>query len=80
MDENKNRLISRLHRIEGQARGIEAMLRERKNYTLIIQQIEAMRAATSQLISMMVEEKFCNPDRVLTEEDMAYLRRFIKRG
>lgn len=79
MNETNNKIISRLHRIEGQARGIENMIRDRKSTAQIIQQLEAMRSATNQIISMLIEEKFTNKNISLSEEDIAYLKRFIKR-
>lgn len=79
MDDTKQKIINRLHRIEGQARGIEGMLREGKNHAQIVQQLEAMRSATNQIISALVEQRFCSPERNLKPEDIAYLRRFISR-
>lgn len=42
-------LINRLHRIEGQARGIEQMLEDSRDCGDIVQQISAMRSAVDRL-------------------------------
>jgi DNA-binding FrmR family transcriptional regulator len=75
----ETKIISRLHRIEGQARGIENMIRDNKGTPQLIQQLEAMRQATNQIISLLIEDKFCDPERELTPENVEFLRRFIKR-
>ena len=79
MDQSQQKIINRLHRIEGQVRGVENMVREYKGYTSIIQQLEAVRSATNNLISVLIEEKFCRPDKKINAEDISYLRRFIRR-
>jgi len=42
-------LINRLRRIEGQARGIEQMLEDRRDCGDIVQQISALRSAVDRL-------------------------------
>lgn len=43
--EVKADLISRLHRIEGQVRGVEKMVQEERDCGAILQQMSAIRAA-----------------------------------
>jgi DNA-binding FrmR family transcriptional regulator len=77
MENFDQKIISRLHRMEGQVRGIENMWREKKPYSQIIQQLEALRSATNQLTAQLIEEKFCSSERELKDDDIAYLKRFI---
>ncbi|MDO8512985.1 MAG: metal-sensing transcriptional repressor [bacterium] len=79
MEERQQKIVNRLHRIEGQARGIENMIREQRDIKQIVQQLEAMRSATNQIISYLIENRFCSKDSTLSSDDIAYLRRFIKR-
>ena len=80
MDYQRQKIINRLHRLEGQVRGVEGMIRENRNFPLIIQQLEAIRAATNNIISFLIEERFFqNKKTPFTKEDVNYLRRFIKR-
>lgn len=48
----KSSIQDRLHRIEGQVRGIEAMVKEEKDVSLVITQIQAV---TSSLESVKLE-------------------------
>ncbi len=80
MDSQRQKIINRLHRLEGQVRGVEGMIRENRNFPLIVQQLEAIRAATNNILSLLVEEKFFqNKKPSFAKEDLAYLRRFLKR-
>ena len=45
----QRRLVNRLRRIEGQARGIERMLEERRDCREVVQQVAALRSAVDRL-------------------------------
>lgn len=54
-EEDRNDLVSRLRRIEGQARGIQKMIEEGRECTDVLNQIAAMKAASSGLAGQMLE-------------------------
>lgn len=76
-DQTKNRLINRVHRIEGQARGIENMLREDRSYKEIITQLKAVSSASSQITTEILRE-LLNKERLDTE-DKAYILKSMKK-
>lgn len=49
-------LVSRLRRVEGQARGVQRMLEEGRDCGDVIQQIAAMRAALGKVAATIVAE------------------------
>ncbi len=76
-DEFQQIIINRLHRVEGQVRGVEKMIYQKKPYSQIIQQLEAMRAAANNIIVSLIEDRLDKKD--LSQEDLDYLKRFIKK-
>jgi DNA-binding FrmR family transcriptional regulator len=54
-DEDRNELVSRLKRIEGQARGIQKMIEDGRECTDVLNQIAAMKAAAGGLAGQMLE-------------------------
>lgn len=53
---NKNDIIIRLKRAEGQVRGIQNMVIEDRNYKEILQQITAVQSATQNVSSLILED------------------------
>jgi CsoR family transcriptional regulator, copper-sensing transcriptional repressor len=54
--EAKEKLLSRLHRIEGQVRGIETMINEERDCREILQQFSAIRSAVQSANLSFFEE------------------------
>lgn len=54
--EAKEKLIQRLHRIEGQVRGIEAMMEEERDCREILQQLAAVRSAVQGVSRVFLQE------------------------
>lgn len=77
-------VVTRLRRIEGQVRGIEAMVSARAPYTEVLTQIAAVRAALHAagmaLIDSLVYEclEVDDPDRDDARELATALRRFVR--
>ncbi|HVN54172.1 MAG TPA: metal-sensitive transcriptional regulator [Anaerolineaceae bacterium] len=54
--EAKEKLIQRLHRIEGQVRGIEAMMEQERDCREILQQLAAVRSAVQGVSRVFLQE------------------------
>ena len=54
--EAKEKLIQRLHRVEGQIRGIETMLAEERDCQEILQQLSAVRSAVQSASRIFLQE------------------------
>lgn len=52
---DRNDLVARLKRIEGQAKGIQKMIEEGRDCTDVLNQISAMKAASNSLTGHMLE-------------------------
>jgi CsoR family transcriptional regulator, copper-sensing transcriptional repressor len=52
----KPEISKRLARIEGHVRGIQRMVNDDKNYSDIVQQISAVRAALDGVVEVMVQD------------------------
>jgi DNA-binding FrmR family transcriptional regulator len=88
--ENKNALAKRLHRIEGQVRGIERMIDDDRYCIDILTQISAVNTALESLafeilddhVNHCVSGAIASGDKkeaaVKTEELLAAVRRFAK--
>lgn len=86
--EEKEALLARMRRIEGQARGIARMIEEDRYCVDIVQQLTALSAAADEVALRMLEEhiKGCVADAIREErgeeaiqELMEVLRRAIRR-
>lgn len=78
MDEQqKNRLINRVHRIEGQVRGIENMFREDRNYKEIIIQLKAISSASNKITAELIKETLSK--KSLSSDDRDYILRLLKK-
>lgn len=54
--EAKEKLIQRLHRLEGQVRGVESMLDQERDCQEILQQLSAIRSAVQSASRMFLQE------------------------
>jgi CsoR family transcriptional regulator, copper-sensing transcriptional repressor len=54
-NENKNDILKRLNRIEGQVRGIQRMISEEKSCADILTQVAAVRAAINKVGGLVLE-------------------------
>jgi DNA-binding FrmR family transcriptional regulator len=87
---NKDALIKRLHRIEGQVRGIERMVDEDRYCIDILTQIGAVRTALEQVGAKLLEDHVthCVADAIAsgdraaaaekTDELLGAVQRFVK--
>ena len=55
-EESKQQLMSRLRRIEGQVRGVQAMLDEERDCREILQQLAAIRSAVQSTSKAFLEQ------------------------
>ena len=84
----KDALVKRLHRIEGQVRGIERMVEEDRYCIDVLTQISAVRAALDKVALGLLDEHARNcvvqaeaGERVdMTDELMAAVGRLMRRG
>lgn len=76
-DQTKTKLINRVHRIEGQARGIENMLRENRSYKEIITQLKAVSSASNQITGEILKDLLAKKE--LAAEDKVYILKLIKK-
>lgn len=67
-DATKKRLLTRMARIEGQARGIQRMIDENRDCRDIVTQLAAMRAALSKVAFALISE---NLQRCISAADDA---------
>ena len=77
-DIQKNRLINRIHRIEGQIRGIENMFHENRNYKEIIIQLKAISAASNNITSELIKDLLSK--KSLSSDDRDYILRLMKKN
>ena len=72
--QDKRELVTRLRRIEGQARGIQRLVDEEAYCLDVLQQVDAMTAATDQVALLLVEDHIsgCLTHAIETGEGPAY--------
>lgn len=79
-DELQAQIVSRLKRIEGQARGIQKMIEEKRKCEDIVIQLAAMKAAIVQVGMMILGTHMMEcfgVDNVASEENDASLQKFM---
>jgi len=69
--ENKDALVKRLHRIEGQVRGIERMVEEERYCIDILTQISAIRSALDRVAIAVLDDhaRHCVVDAAAGQRD-----------
>lgn len=78
--ENRDDLIKRLRRIEGQVKGIQKMVEEEKQCADILAQVAAVRAAINKVGSIILEQHSmsCIENAVHTEDKDNVLSDLVK--
>ncbi len=56
LEETQRDVLARLCRIEGQARGVQRMIKENRDCTDIVRQLAAMRAALGKVAAAVIAE------------------------
>ena len=77
IEQEKNKLINRTHRIEGQIRGIENMIREERRAEEIITQLRAISSAADQITAELIKDLLSK--KSLSAEDKKYILRLMKK-
>ncbi len=81
MDSNK--YIFRLHRVEGQLRGIEKMLNEGRDIISIVQQIDAAKTSLAKLITkILVDDVLVSSEYIkeIPSEGLGYIKKYLERA
>ena len=88
-DENKDNLIKRLNRIEGQVRGVKGMVEDERYCIDVVTQVTAIQAALDKVALELLSDHAAHcvaggaaegDQAELTEELMAAVRRLLRRG
>ncbi len=77
--EAKEKLIQRLRRVEGQIRGVEAMLDEERDCQEILQQLSAIRSAV-QSVSRIFLQEYATACLLELDEELPVETRLATRG
>jgi len=71
-EEQRSALLKRLARLEGQVRGIQAMIQRDADCEAVAQQFSAARKALDrayqQMLACLIEEALTDPDQALDEK------------
>lgn len=73
----KRRLVARLHRIEGQIRGLENRINSREHPLLLLNQFEAVISATKAVMQSYVEEII---EQLPIEDRSQLIKRLIRKN
>lgn len=70
----RERILARLRRIEGQARGVQTMIDEHRDCREVVQQLAAIRSAVNQaaleVIRTYASQCLTDPGQALSEEEV----------
>jgi CsoR family transcriptional regulator, copper-sensing transcriptional repressor len=84
--ENREAVLKRLRRIEGQVRGVERMVEENRYCIDVVTQVTAIQAALDKVALELLSDHAAHcvagaagADQEMTEELMAAVRRLVKR-
>ncbi len=77
--QDKERLLARLRRIEGQAKGIQRMIEDDRYCVDIVQQLSALSAATDKVSLMVLQNHIegCVADAILQKQGEAYIKELM---
>jgi DNA-binding FrmR family transcriptional regulator len=86
--ENKDAVLKRLRRIEGQVRGVEGMVEDDRYCIDVVTQVTAIQAALDKVALELLSDHAAHcvagaedgEQEKLTEELMAAVRRLLRRG
>jgi len=79
---NTQKYIIRLHRIEGQLRGVEKMFEQERSIIPTIQQLDAAKSSLAKLISHLLIEEVLNVGEQIQKnpnEGMGYLKKYLEK-
>lgn len=65
-DEERRQLINRLHRLQGQLRGIEGMLEWNRPLPATVQQVQAAQSALAHVLTVLVKSSLPENTQGLT--------------
>ena len=77
LEQQKIKLINRTHRIEGQIRGVENMIREDRRAEEIITQLRAIASAADQITVEIIKDLLSKKSLSTAEKD--YILRLMKK-
>ncbi len=77
--QDKERLLARMRRIEGQAKGIQRMIEDDRYCVDIVQQLTALSAATDKVSLMVLQNHIegCVADAILQQQGEAYIKELM---
>jgi CsoR family transcriptional regulator, copper-sensing transcriptional repressor len=86
--ENRDAVLKRLHRIEGQVRGVERMVEENRYCIDVVTQVTAIQAALDKVALELLSDHAAHcvvgaeegEQQERTEELMAAVKRLLRRG
>ena len=75
MDEERQMLVNRLNRIEGQVKGIRKMIEEEQNCSEIMMQIAAVKAAVNRVGTLVFQTHFrrCLETAMTEKQDLNFV-------
>ena len=75
----KDRLLVRLRRIEGQAKGIQRMIQDDRYCVDIVQQLSALSAAADKVALMVLQNHIegCVADAIRQQQGEAYIKELM---
>jgi len=81
MKDIKNTTTDRLHRLEGQIRGVERLVDQNKPLPIILQQLQAASAAIRSLVVALIADRMTAKENgavTLTPEEAAWIKRLLR--
>ncbi|MCR3922609.1 MAG: metal-sensitive transcriptional regulator [Firmicutes bacterium] len=80
MDEERQLVINRLNRIEGQVKGIRKMIEEEQNCSEILMQVSAVKAAVNKVGTLVFQTHFrqCLEKAITEGEDLEFVDDVMK--
>jgi DNA-binding FrmR family transcriptional regulator len=77
--QDRERLLARMRRIEGQAKGIQRMIEDDRYCVDIVQQLSALSAAADKVALMVLQNHIegCVADAILQQQGEAYIKELM---
>jgi len=77
--QDKERLLARMRRIEGQAKGIQRMIEDDRYCVDIVQQLSALSAAADKVSLIVLQNHIegCVADAILQQQGEAYIKELM---
>ena len=77
----KSQTVDRLHRLEGQLRGIERLVDQNQSLPMILQQLQAVSSAVRSLMVTLVEDRLVQKEDgsiTVTQEEANWVKRLLR--